>query len=157
MIYPLVWRLGCKGGWEGLKRHIAECVCWHSHDSHWITVIRECPPGPSWDLPRWVCLLQVAALKTSSESQGQLLLHRNQNYSPSHLSWAGDLQVQTRLGVPLCSLLWPAGSTPPGRLWEHLLQREARGIMLAQATWSVSHRSQATFVRCSVSFLVSLC
>lgn len=38
--------------------------------------------------PKTGLFLQAAALKTSSESQGELVLHRNQNYSPSPvLSW----------------------------------------------------------------------
>lgn len=41
-------------------------------------------------LPRWGWFLQAATRNTSSESQGQLLLHRNQDYYPPlppFLSW----------------------------------------------------------------------
>lgn len=115
-----------KGAQKGLKRHGVECVCWYSHENRGTIITRECPPGPSRDLQTWVCFVRAAALKTSSERQGQCLLHRNQNYSPSPPSWAGDLQVQTWLGMLVSPLLWPAGSAPPECLGEHLLQRDAR-------------------------------
>lgn len=153
MVCPSAGRLRCRGGWEGLTRHVVECL---------LTVTMATEPQSFKSvhqvLPRWGWFLQAATRNTSSESQGQLLLHRNQDYYPPlppFLSWrppsatvAGCLSAR--------SLLRPAGSArraPP----EHLLQREARGITLAQAVWSVSRHSQAISVSCSVSFLVSRC
>lgn len=74
---------------------------------------------------------------------------------PTFLSWrppSANVAGDAHLLAPPASRE-RSTRTPP----EHLLQREARGIPLAQAIWSVSRHSQATSVSCFVSFLISLC
>lgn len=63
-------------------------------------------------LPRWGWFLQAATRNTSSESQGQLLLHRNQNHSPPPFPELETSKCECGW-MPLCSLLRPAGSTCP--------------------------------------------
>lgn len=155
MIYPLAGRLR-RGGREGLTRHVVECL---------LTLWPRTTACKSVHqvLPRWGWLLQAATRNTSAERQGQLSLHRNQGYSPpSSLSWSPPRAHRAGcwvLGAGCRSAARSSGQQGAlaGRLPEHLLQREARGITLAHAGWSVSRHSQAISVSCSGSFLVSRC
>lgn len=104
MVCPSAGRLRCRGGWEGLTRHVVECL---------LTVTMATEPQSFKSvhqvLPRWGWFLQAATRNTSSESQGQLLLHRNQDYYPPPPPFP-ELETSKcdRGGVPLCSLAPPA-------------------------------------------------
>lgn len=139
-----------KGWWVGLKR-----LEWNMFaDTVTITcqtTIIQVSAGPFWDLQRRVCFLQAAALKTSSESQGQLLLHRNQNYSPFLPFLSLRPPRASEAARPLAPLASREHSTRTPR--EHLLEGKCEVLRGS----SFSHHSQAAFVSCFVSFLISLC
>lgn len=141
-----------KGARKGLKRHRVECVCWHSHENCGTTIIWERVSTRLFLRPPEMGLFcSGSSTENFLRETGSMFIAQEPELLPLPPSWAGDLHVQTWRGMPGCSLLWPAGSAPPERLGEHLLRREARGIMLAWTLPSVSHHSQAASVGCSVS------
>lgn len=156
MIYPFRWRLVKAGVDTGEKRQMGrtekagvEYVCWHSHNNllnHNHPRVRRALPETSRD-----GLLQAAELKASSESQGQLLLHRNQNYSPFPPFLSLRPPRASEAARPLAPLASRERSTRTPR--EHLLQGKCEVLH----GLSFSHHSQAAFVSCFVSFLIWLC
>lgn len=142
----LAWVEGVKGRLGRAEEH--GVLLNHYHNPSATGVLQDLS-----HLPRWVCFLQAAAETRST------FIAQKQNRSPftptPFLSWKSSSANTSGYAA---SSLAPLASR--GRTTDSQEAPSSRGNVryyVGPSSWSLSHRSQAAFVSCFVSSLISLC